>query len=155
MIESLRGRRRTHRCGDLRPEHAGMRARLAGWAHRVRDHGGVIFLDLRDRFGITQVVFRPEHLGEEVMQRARSIGSEYVVFVEGKVLNRPRGSEKRDQAARRAALRQAPGALPVLRLKARLNAGSDSYPTRVATTPTGRSVVCSRWLASWFRQRAI
>jgi aspartyl-tRNA synthetase len=93
MIESLRGRRRTHRCGDLRPEHAGMRARLAGWAHRVRDHGGVIFLDLRDRFGITQVVFRPEHLGEEVMQRARSIGSEYVVFVEGKVLNRPRGSE--------------------------------------------------------------
>jgi aspartyl-tRNA synthetase len=93
MIESLRGRKRTHRCGDLRPEHAGMRARLAGWAHRVRDHGGVIFLDLRDRFGITQVVFRPEHLGEEVMERARSIGSEYVVFVEGKVLNRPRGSE--------------------------------------------------------------
>jgi len=86
MIEALRGRKRTHRCGDLRPEHAGMRARLAGWAHRVRDHGGVIFLDLRDRFGITQVVFRPEHLGEEVMQRARSIGSEYVVMVEGKVL---------------------------------------------------------------------
>jgi aspartyl-tRNA synthetase len=93
VIESLRGRKRTHRCGDLRPEHAGMHARLAGWAHRVRDHGGVIFLDLRDRFGITQVVFRPEHLGEEVMERARSIGSEYVVFVEGKVLNRPRGSE--------------------------------------------------------------
>ncbi|HET9250516.1 MAG TPA: aspartate--tRNA ligase, partial [Candidatus Eisenbacteria bacterium] len=93
MIEALRGRKRTHRCGDLRPEQAGMRARLAGWAHRVRDHGGVIFLDLRDRFGITQVVFRPEHLGEEVMERARSIGSEYVVFVEGKVLNRPRGSE--------------------------------------------------------------
>ena len=93
MIEALRGRKRTHRCGDLRPEHAGMRARLAGWAHRVRDHGGVIFLDLRDRFGITQVVFRPEHLGEEIMERARAIGSEYVVFVEGKVLNRPRGSE--------------------------------------------------------------
>ena len=93
MIEALRGRKRTHRCGDLRPEHAGMRARLAGWAHRVRDHGGVIFLDLRDRFGITQVVFRPEHLGEEIMDRARAIGSEYVVFVEGKVLNRPRGSE--------------------------------------------------------------
>ena len=93
MIDALRGRKRTHRCGDLRPEHAGMRARLAGWAHRVRDHGGVIFLDLRDRFGITQVVFRPEHLGEEIMERARAIGSEYVVFVEGKVLNRPRGSE--------------------------------------------------------------
>jgi len=82
MIESLRGRKRTHTCGDLRPEHAGMRARLMGWAHRKRDHGGV--------------VFRPEQVGEETMERARSIGSEYVVLVEGKVLNRPKGSENPD-----------------------------------------------------------
>ena len=93
MIEPLRGRKRTHRCGDLRPEHAGMKARLLGWAHRTRDHGGVLFLDLRDRYGITQVVFRPEQLDGEMMERARSIGSEYVVLVEGKVLKRPRGSE--------------------------------------------------------------
>jgi aspartyl-tRNA synthetase len=93
MIEPLRGRKRTHRCGDLRPEHAGMKARLLGWAHRTRDHGGVLFLDLRDRYGITQVVFRPEQLDGEMMERARSIGSEYVVLVEGKVLKRPKGSE--------------------------------------------------------------
>jgi len=96
MIESLRGRKRTHTCGDLRPEHAGMRARLMGWAHRKRDHGGVVFLDLRDRHGITQAVFRPELVGEDTMERARSIGSEYVVLVEGKVLNRPKGSENPD-----------------------------------------------------------
>ncbi len=64
-----------------------------GWAHRTRDHGGVLFLDLRDRYGITQVVFRPEQLDGEMMERARSIGSEYVVLVEGKVLKRPKGSE--------------------------------------------------------------
>jgi aspartyl-tRNA synthetase len=93
MIEPLKGRKRTHRCGDLRPEHAGMNARLMGWAQRTRDHGGVLFLDLRDRYGITQVVFRPEELDNEMMERARSIGSEYVVLVEGKVLKRPKGSE--------------------------------------------------------------
>ncbi|HKW50958.1 MAG TPA: aspartate--tRNA ligase [Candidatus Eisenbacteria bacterium] len=93
MIEPLKGRKRTHRCGDLRPEHAGMKARLMGWTQRTRDHGGVLFLDLRDRYGITQVVFRPEQLDNEMMERARSIGSEYVVLVEGKVLKRPKGSE--------------------------------------------------------------
>ena len=96
MIEPFRARKRTHTCGDLRPENAGMKARLLGWAHRTRDHGGVLFMDLRDRYGITQVVFRPEHLGDEAMERARSIGNEYVVMVEGKVLNRPRGSENED-----------------------------------------------------------
>ncbi len=83
MIEPLAGRRRTHRCGDLRPEHAGTRTRLLGWAHRVRDHGGVLFLDLRDRYGMTQVVFRPENLNETTMEHARAIGSEWVVLVEG------------------------------------------------------------------------
>jgi aspartyl-tRNA synthetase len=93
MIEPLRGRKRTHRCGDLRAEHAGERVRLMGWAHRVRDHGGVLFLDLRDRYGITQVVFRPEKLDPPALVKARSIGSEYVVLVEGNVQARPPGSE--------------------------------------------------------------
>ncbi|HYQ88394.1 MAG TPA: aspartate--tRNA ligase [Candidatus Binatia bacterium] len=96
MIEPLRGRKRTHRCGDLRPEHAGQRVRLMGWAHRVRDHGGVLFLDLRDRYGITQVVFRPEKLAAPVLERARTIGSEYVVLVEGDAKTRPPGSENMD-----------------------------------------------------------
>jgi aspartyl-tRNA synthetase len=98
MIEPLAGRRRTHRCGDLRPEHAGTRTRLLGWAHRVRDHGGVLFLDLRDRYGITQVVFRPESLNETTMEHARAIGSEWVLLVEGTVLKRPKGSENPELA---------------------------------------------------------
>ena len=96
MIEPLGGRKRTHRCGDLRPEHVGQRARLMGWAHRVRDHGGVLFLDLRDRYGITQVVFRPEKLGPALMEKARAIGSEFVVLAEGPVERRPAGSENAD-----------------------------------------------------------
>ncbi len=96
MIEPLKGRKRTHRCGDLRAEHAGQRARLMGWAHRVRDHGGVLFLDLRDRYGVAQVVFRPERLDKPSMERARAIGSEFVVLVEGIVQRRPAGSENRE-----------------------------------------------------------
>ena len=96
MIEPLKGRKRTHRCGDLRSEHAGQRTRLMGWASRVRDHGGVLFLDLRDRYGITQVVFRPEKLPAEAMERARGIGGEFVVLVEGEVRRRPEGSENPD-----------------------------------------------------------
>jgi aspartyl-tRNA synthetase len=92
-VEPLLQRRRTHRGGDLRPEDAGKRARLMGWAHRVRDHGGVLFLDLRDRYGITQVVFRPENLNAKTMENAREIGSEFVLLVEGTVLRRPKGSE--------------------------------------------------------------
>jgi aspartyl-tRNA synthetase len=98
MIEPLAGRRRTHRCGDLRPEHAGTRTRLLGWAHRVRDHGGVLFLDLRDRYGRTQVVVRPESLNGTTMEPARAIGSEWVVLVEGTVLKRPKGSENPELA---------------------------------------------------------
>ena len=67
-----------------------------GWAHRVRDHGGVLFLDLRDRYGIAQVVFRPEKLDKPSMERARAIGSEFVVLVEGVIQRRPAGSENRE-----------------------------------------------------------
>ncbi len=98
MIEALGGRSRTHRCGDLRAAHAGEHVRLMGWAHRTRDHGGVLFLDLRDRYGIAQVVFRPETLPPPIMERARAIGSEFVVLVEGAVRRRPAGSENRELA---------------------------------------------------------
>ena len=51
---------RSHTCGQLRPDHAGQSIRLSGWVHRVRDHGGVLFIDLRDHYGVTQVVADPE-----------------------------------------------------------------------------------------------
>jgi aspartyl-tRNA synthetase len=98
MIEPFRGRSRSHRCGDLRAADAGRTVRLMGWVHRQRDHGGVLFLDLRDRYGITQVVFRPAKLDADTLERARSIGSEFVVLVEGAVSRRPAGSENRDLA---------------------------------------------------------
>ncbi len=80
--------KRTHTCGELRSSDAGKTAVLMGWAHRRRDHGGVIFVDLRDRHGITQAVFH-EDVDPAVHRRAEEIRPEYVVAVEGIVA--PRG----------------------------------------------------------------
>ncbi|MFQ5945437.1 MAG: aspartate--tRNA ligase, partial [Anaerolineae bacterium] len=79
---------RTHTCGELRAEHQGQEVVLAGWVHRRRDHGGLVFLDLRDRYGLTQVVFDPEgaEAGHRIASEARA---EYVLRVEGKVRGRP------------------------------------------------------------------
>jgi aspartyl-tRNA synthetase len=88
-LEHLAGFRRTHRCGDLRSEHAGRPVRLCGWVHRQRDHGGVMFLDLRDRAGLVQVVFRPGEGADHPSERARRLGSEFVIAVEGTCVLRP------------------------------------------------------------------
>jgi len=79
---------RTHTCGQLRKEDAGSEATLSGWVDTRRDHGGVIFIDLRDRYGKTQVVFNPEH-NLETHQQASALRSEYVIAVKGKVAERP------------------------------------------------------------------
>jgi len=81
---------RSHYCGDLRKEHIGEEIVLNGWVHRRRDHGGVIFLDVRDREGITQVVFDPDR--EESFALADSVRSEYVIEVKGLVRDRPEGT---------------------------------------------------------------
>lgn len=85
---------RSHYCGDLRKEHIGEEITLTGWVHRRRDHGGVIFLDLRDREGLTQVVFDPDR--EESFALADSCRSEYVVEVKGVVRGRPDGTVNPD-----------------------------------------------------------
>jgi aspartyl-tRNA synthetase len=91
-LEDLGSWRRSHTCGELRRGDASAPATLMGWVHRLRDHGGVLFVDLRDRYGITQVVFRPELCGAEVMARAGEIGSEWVIAARGPVALRPRDS---------------------------------------------------------------
>ncbi|MCJ7459314.1 MAG: OB-fold nucleic acid binding domain-containing protein, partial [candidate division Zixibacteria bacterium] len=60
--------KRTHTCGDLRKGHSGQRVRLNGWVNSYRNHGGLIFIDLRDRYGITQVVFKPDLVDKETME---------------------------------------------------------------------------------------
>src|SRR5213595_383306 len=83
---------RTHDCNSLRKTDIGKQVTLAGWVHVSRDHGGVIFIDLRDREGLTQVVFRPEE-NAEVASDARSLGSEDVIEVSGRVAARVPGTE--------------------------------------------------------------
>src|SRR6266853_4161804 len=83
---------RTHTCSELRKIDIGKSVTLAGWVHVSRDHGGVIFIDLRDREGLTQVVFRPEE-NAEVAREARSLGSEDVIEVSGRVAARVPGTE--------------------------------------------------------------
>ena len=83
---------RTHDCNSLRKIDIGKQVTLAGWVHVSRDHGGVIFIDLRDREGMTQVVFRPEE-NAEVAKQAHSLRSEDVIEVSGRVAARVPGTE--------------------------------------------------------------
>jgi aspartyl-tRNA synthetase len=87
--------KRTHYCGNLRLTDADKEVVLMGWAHRRRDHGGVIFVDLRDREGIVQVVFNPD-AGSSVHDQAHKIRSEFVLAVKGIVHKRPAGMENPD-----------------------------------------------------------
>ena len=84
---------RTHNCGQIRAENAGQSVRLSGWVHRVRDHGGVLFIDLRDHYGVTQVVADPDSAAFKVAEMVRS---EWVIRIDGKVRPRPEGTENHD-----------------------------------------------------------
>ena len=82
---------RTKYCGDIDIQDEGQEISIAGWVHRRRDHGGVIFVDLRDREGLVQVVFNPEN--KDIFSEAERIRSEYVLAVKGKVRSRPDGTK--------------------------------------------------------------
>ena len=86
-------RYRTHHCGELRDTHIGETVRLAGWCHRIRDHGGLLFIDLRDHYGLTQCVADPD---SPVFQEVEKLRAEWVVRVEGKVRERPAGTVNPD-----------------------------------------------------------
>jgi aspartyl-tRNA synthetase len=86
MAEAKKHRYRTHTCGALRKGDVGADARLSGWVHRVRDHGGLLFIDLRDHYGMTQVVADPD---SPAFKTAEVVRSEWVIRVDGRVRDRP------------------------------------------------------------------
>jgi aspartyl-tRNA synthetase len=86
-------RYRSHTCGALRASDIGQDVRLSGWCHRIRDHGGVLFIDLRDHYGLTQVVADPD---SPAFQVAETLRSEWVIRIDGKVRRRPQGTDNAD-----------------------------------------------------------
>ena len=90
MLDPLGNIERTHTCGELRKTDVGKPVTLLGWVQKRRDHGGLVFVDLRDRYGVTQAVFRPE-AGQALMDKAVTLRGEFVVGVRGVVQPRPEG----------------------------------------------------------------
>jgi aspartyl-tRNA synthetase len=93
LKESPMHRYRSHTCGVLRDTDIGATVRLSGWCHRIRDHGGVLFIDLRDHYGITQVVADPD---SKAFKLAETLRAEWVVRIDGNVRKRPAGTENPD-----------------------------------------------------------
>ncbi|HAU39721.1 TPA: aspartate--tRNA ligase [Candidatus Peregrinibacteria bacterium] len=88
---------RTHTCGQLNIENKGQKVILSGWVNRRRDHGGLIFMDLRDRYGFTQVVFDPSN-DKDSHTSVEAVRPEFVIKIEGVVRSRPKGQENADLA---------------------------------------------------------
>jgi len=83
--------RRTHTCGELTRSHLKQTVTLSGWVHRRRDHGGLIFIDLRDRYGLTQLLFDPVLISKEMFEKASRLRSEWVISIRGAVILRAEG----------------------------------------------------------------
>ena len=122
VLEGLGDWRRSHTCGALTRGHAGQTVTVMGWMHRSRDHGGVLFTDLRDRYGLTQVVFRPETGGKELLERASHLGNEFVIAVRGVVVERPADAVNADLAT---------GAIEVDARELKLLSACDPLPFQV------------------------
>jgi aspartyl-tRNA synthetase len=98
LTDFLTTKKRSHYCGNLNASHVGLEVILMGWVHRRRDHGGVIFVDLRDREGLVQVVFNPD-TSPDSHGEAHKIRSEFVLAIQGRVRRRPDGMENPDLAS--------------------------------------------------------
>ena len=79
---------RSQTCGELRQENINQEVTLSGWVQKIRDKGFMIWVDLRDRYGITQLIFDEERTPKEMMERASQLGREFVIQVKGKVIER-------------------------------------------------------------------
>lgn len=117
---------RTHTCGELRPEHQGLTVTLAGWVQRKRELGGMTFVDLRDRYGLTQLVF-DEHSPSEIRENLKKTGREYVIRTTGVVRERsnknpylPTGAIEIDVQSLKVL---SPSAVPPLPLRMKVTAG--------------------------------
>ncbi len=89
MLESMGTLERSHRCGQLTAAESGTVVTVMGWVHRIRDHGGVFFIDLRDHTGIVQVVVHPKEVAPEILARVHDLAREYVIAVVGTLALRP------------------------------------------------------------------
>ncbi len=85
---------RTHTCGELRIDHVGEEVTLCGWVQRMRDKGGLLWIDLRDKFGLTQLMFDESSVAPELVEQAREVGREFVLRVQGKVIERHSKNDK-------------------------------------------------------------
>jgi aspartyl-tRNA synthetase len=90
-MEAIKTKYRSHTCGQLRSSDVGAEVRLAGWVHSYRDHGGLVFIDLRDRDGLTQLVFDSDTCGQAIHDEARKLRSEWVISAAGVVTSRGEG----------------------------------------------------------------
>jgi aspartyl-tRNA synthetase len=95
-LDTFKNLKRTHTCGELRKSLSGQKVKLNGWVNSYRNHGGLIFIDLRDRYGITQVVFKPDLVDKEMMELSASLRTEFVIGVEGTVAERPEGMQNKE-----------------------------------------------------------
>src|SRR4029077_9672254 len=116
---------RTHDCNSLRKRDIGKQVTLAGWVNVTRDHGGVIFIDLRDREGLTQIVFRPEE-NAELASEAHTLGSEDVIEVSGHVAARLPGTENPNPAT---------GDIKIIPSRLRILNRADTLPFPVDAEP--------------------
>src|SRR5437763_9635149 len=87
-MEAIETRYRSHTCGQLRKNDVGKEIKLAGWVHSYRDHGGLVFVDLRDRDGLTQLVFDADTCGQANHDESRKLRSEWVISIAGIVAAR-------------------------------------------------------------------